>query len=777
MTTKFDKLLPILQENAWPGMVARLAETLGVSSESLFKLGVGYLPVVQFKKGLNYNGWWVFPERDHEATVVGLALRAWDGKKVMYPGSKHGMFYAVNPNHRQGTEAYQSGKDNWVRTADAGLACPVCGKPDGCLLSSEDPDDPRAVICIRNSSPRPMDFGFLHIRKESGRLQHSTHALASSELPVVIVEGMSDAAAAMDMGLPAVGRPSNLAGLAELSKLVRGRHLIIVGENDRRWNPDKNKWDHPGLEGQMAAFDYLRPHCKKVIRLFPPEDYKDLREWCRNGLDREAFLKYAEEGGETRAELKHLESSDPLFVAQAWLNREQSIGGRIILRRYKGQWYRYESGKYVEVEPDMTIRGGLYGFLEDKTCSTLTAGGEERIHAYTPTRSKINDVIDALNRFCPIAETPPCWLNDHVGPNPSWVIAYPNGILDVNRYLDGDVDGSLLDPTPDLFTVATLPYAFDPTAECPAWMEFLETTFDDEDKIKLLQEWLGYNMIPDNSQEKMMMYQGPSRAGKGVCLTMQEALVGRDQLGVTDFEALGSDFGKAPLVGKLSCLLPDVVLGYRTDKNKAMQDVLRITGNDPVNINRKHLQELPNYHLYCRFTMAVNELPTLPDHAGALENRLLVIEFTRSFRGREDRTLKYRLPEEAPGVAVWALEGLKRLRDTGKFTQPRSSLLVLDEFRRLSSPIAEFMEECCDLDHEQKFDIEKSKLFEAWAAWAKERGMNPGMPSRFSTRLKAKTPDVGTAVYQRAGKQRNVFTGIKLKAWAEQRLLGRPGLS
>jgi putative DNA primase/helicase len=772
MPTKFDKLLPTLQENAWTGMVSHLADQLGVSSESLYKLGVGYLPAVQFKRGLNTQGWWVFPERDHDANVVGLSLRSWDGFKVMYPGSKHGMFYHVNPTHRKGEESYDAGAKNWVRTMDAGVDCPVCQKPDGCLLSADDPDDPQAVICIRQQSKRPQEMGWLHIRKDSGNLRPSSRAIALSDDPVVVVEGASDAAAALDLGFVAVGRPSNLAGLSELSRLVRGRDLIVLGENDRKWNPDLERWDTPGLDGLIAAFDYLRPHCRKVVRLMPPEEIKDLRQWVREGLTREDFLAAVENQGETRAELTHLDSSDPLYVAEKWLGREHSIGGKPVLRKYKGRWFKYEEGHYTEVDEDAVVRGGLYDFLEDKTYTSINLNGDETVMSYSPNRKKVNDVIDALNRDCPVSGTPPCWLNGVDGPDPTWLVPYPNGLLDVVSYLDYGND-ALLDSTPDLFTLSTLPYAFDPTAECPAWLEFLESTFDDPAKIDLLQEWFGYLMIPDNSQEKMMLFRGPSRAGKGVTLAMLEALVGRDQTASMTFDELASPNGLAQCLGKLSAIMPDAVLSNRVDKPKALGTLLSVVGNDPVTV-KKLYQDVFTSTIYSRFTIAVNELPTLPDHAGALENRLLVIEFTRSFKGKEDRTLKSRLPYEAPGVANWALEGLRRLRDRGQFTLPKSSQLVLDEFRKVSSPIAEFMEECCDFDHEQKGEVERHKLFEAWAAWGKERNINPGMPARFANRFLSKAPDVGKDTYQRHGKKRSVYTGVRLQPWAESRLLGKP---
>jgi hypothetical protein len=47
----------------------------------------------------------------------------------------------------------------------------------------------------------------------------------------------------------------------------------------------------------------------------------------------------------------------------------------------------------------------------------------------------------------------------------------------------------------------------------------------------------------------------------------------------------------------------------------------------------------------------------------------LVLTFQNSFRDRMDTELRTRLAAELPGVALWALEGLRRLRANGmRFT-------------------------------------------------------------------------------------------------------------
>ena len=118
----------------------------------------------------------------------------------MYPGSKHGFTYEINPDHRQGDQGYSSGAHNWVRTMDVAVLCPMCGKPDGCLVSAEDPNDPRAAVCIREKSAKQLRFGYLHIRKAEGNLKSGSSLMESND-PIVTVEGFSDTAAVLDLGM------------------------------------------------------------------------------------------------------------------------------------------------------------------------------------------------------------------------------------------------------------------------------------------------------------------------------------------------------------------------------------------------------------------------------------------------------------------------------------------------------------------------------------------------------------------------------------------------
>lgn len=110
--------------------------------------------------------------------------------------------------------------------------------------------------------------------------------------PVLIVEGGSDVAAALTVGLPAIGRPSNTGG-ADVIQTVLGEKVkaaVVVGERDE--NPERRGtlqscpvdcrgclvcW--PGLAGAKIVAKKLG--CRFVL---PPEGVKDFRECVRKGV-------------------------------------------------------------------------------------------------------------------------------------------------------------------------------------------------------------------------------------------------------------------------------------------------------------------------------------------------------------------------------------------------------------------------------------------------------------------------------------------------------------
>ena len=124
------------------------------------------------------------------------------------------------------------------------------------------------------------------------------------KVPVIIVEGGSDTAAGIAMGLSVVGRPSNIGGVDYLARLLKGldRPMCIIAEQDRKEHDTlaevvrrqhdpkctgcRSCW--PGKAGAIAMSMSLSKRLNRIVQWsFPPDGAKDLRAWMvSRGVDR-----------------------------------------------------------------------------------------------------------------------------------------------------------------------------------------------------------------------------------------------------------------------------------------------------------------------------------------------------------------------------------------------------------------------------------------------------------------------------------------------------------
>jgi len=733
-----DNLLSQCQANVFPAMLDEFAEGLGLSARPFADLGVGYMPD---------EGAWVCPERDTTGKIVGLLRRFENGKKYLVKGGQRGFTYAVNPHYA--AKKYDPSKYHWVRCTGK-RPCPICDKPDWCMVSSDDPANPGAVLCARveqGAKKQIGESGYLHILKKQHR-QENYSLLAESDHPVVLTEGMTDWAAATHLGFVAVGRPSATFVDEKLGKLISGREVIVVGDNDP---------NGIGAVGVDKITRSIESAAISVTAVFPPDGIKDLREWVSAGLTQKEFLTHIKKfGATTRYDM--LSSNAPLDLAEAWLRSCHNMNTTLSLRKYAGQWYRYKDNGY-EICSVETLRGELWAYLGDKNYLKVTDKGEF-IEPITPTLTLINNVLDALNRWCHVHDEPALWLSPRLAHiDPRWLIAFQNGILDVKKFIKtGYTD--LIPSTPELFNLHCITYNYDPKATClltdaAVW----DILSQDIEKWDLLWEWNGYNAISTQMFEKLLLIIGERRSGKGTLIALLTALIGHRQCASITFKSLCGDFGHQPLMGKLAALMPDAQTGRGVDAATAMEKIKTITGGDPVGVNRKHKDELPYVNLQCRFTIAVNTIPQLPDQARALEPRLNIIALRESYVGREDRELKEKIVSELPGAMNRALEGLARLMKNMRFTEPKDSIQMAEEFRMITTPLATFLEECCIMgDH----TCSKHELYDCWKVWCEYNGMRPGTVTQLQQRLLSYSISIRSDKAEFKGASLPIYKGLCL---------------
>ena len=150
-------------------------------------------------------------------------------------------------------------------------------------------------------------------------------------------------------------------------------------------------------------------------------------------------------------------------------------------------------------------------------------------------------------------------------------------------------------------------------------------------------------------------------------------------------DRFGKDFGMAGLVDKTAMIIPDMREGRRIDLGVVTERLLNISGEDPISIARKYLDDWRGM-LRCRVMIMSNEIPRLPDGTGTIASRFVPVKMFNSFLGCEDTNLKPKLTRELPEIMNWALTGLRRLNERGYFVIPEDDDIIdAGEVRRVGT--------------------------------------------------------------------------------------------
>lgn len=430
------------------------------------------------------------------------------------------------------------------------------------------------------------------------------------------------------------------------------------------------------------------------------------------------------------------------------------------LWHWRGNFFVWDGAAYRRQEPEV-FRSTVQRFLRSVRVIQKKGGAK----SFKPEPRNVDAVIKTLAAECQVpVSRMPAWLDKH-RPDPADVIAFANGLLDFRRMQTEGIE-ALTPPTPQWFSETVLPYKLCTTARCPQWGTFLRQVLGDNDKgIKLLQEWFGYCMTADTRHQKLMMLIGPTRCGKGTICRALQRVIGEGNYVNPTFAGLGTRFGLEPLVGKRVGIIPDAHLGRDSDPVSVLDKLLQISGEDNVAVEPKGKSTLASVKLGVRFTIACNEPPDLPDASGAIIPRLLMLSFTESFAGREDLNLDERLAGETPGIALWSLEGLRRLRKNGTFTDPDGSAELRNDFERQSAPIAAFLQDRCELGTSQSHSVAVDVFYTTWCEWARNNGHHPGTKESLGKRLR--TASRNTVVKLRVTgedkRQRMEYVGVRVR--------------
>lgn len=385
---------------------------------------------------------------------------------------------------------------------------------------------------------------------------------------------------------------------------------------------------------------------------------------------------------------------------------------------------------------------GVYKVVEDDHCKRII---RDRLLAEHVRMNQINDVFGQWSLGISMAV-------DQMNPNPH-IINVKNGLYDIKM-------GELATHAVKYPSTIQMKTTFDPEAEAPRFMTFLNDCLDRETQ-RLVQEIVGYLLIPETCAQKAFVFVGEGGAGKSTLLSViQDLLLGRENVSNVPWHNLGDRFKTVEIFGKLANIFADLP-SKNIDDNGMFKS---ITGEDMIIGERKNKNPFA-FQATARLVFSCNEIPrNLGDRSEAFYRRLVIVPFLPAKpEPLRDLKLRDKLVSEAPGILNWALAGLSRLRENDfRFSESRGSRESLNSYRITGSSVLSFSQDHCCI--ETGVRVSASQLYFAYQTYAKDSGLKAVSQKRFWSELEGEYR--GLEKIRDSKTRRIIYQGIDLGEWS-----------
>lgn len=548
--------------------------------------------------------------------------------------------------------------------------------------------------------------------------------------------------------------PDNTPWIAEL---LAGMSVWVVHDCDvpgQQGATDIPRNDGTSRPGWAPCLARSATECKNVVLPYPIEkDHgKDLRDWLREPHTFADLAELASSASpvppapEPEATTKPNEAiDDPHRLARVNLDRYGRHKEGAAIRYWRDEWYTWklDRGCYRTIESN-ELRAKVIGAIKEE----FDRANIEEIRDYEekkrsgeispdndqgpPVAKKVGQgvVANVLAAMADLTLIPSStesltWLGEDGSRQRRNFVALRNGILDIDKVMSGGtVEDCLQAHSPRWFSTVRLPYKFDESAKCPKWESFLEKNLEmDPERIKILQEWAGYCLLPDTGEQKFLVLEGEGSNGKSVYMAAITALLGEPNCSHIPLEIFGDRFAKSQTIGKLVNISADV-----GELDKVAEGYLKsFTSGDVMFFDRKGINGV-DCTPTARLMIACNNRPRFSDRSSGVWRRMLLVPFRIEIQKHErvrnmDKPWWWEQSGELPGIFNWALLGLHRLRKQGGFTESSLGSEAMEDYRCESNPARDFLMENCE-PHESAA-IRSEFLYSLYVHWCQKTGHKP----------------------------------------------------
>ncbi|MCK4676770.1 MAG: hypothetical protein KAT48_01445 [Bacteroidales bacterium] len=323
-----------------------------------------------------------------------------------------------------------------------------------------------------------------------------------------------------------------------------------------------------------------------------------------------------------------------------------------------------------------------------------------------------------------------------------------------------NLESGILQPhterTKSLFNTNLLELQHRAGAQCNRWKQFLDEIFngdsDKNEKIMLLQEYMGYCLTTDVSQQKALYLLGNGSNGKSIIIKVLQRILSKRNYTSIELHELANKHYVIKLQNKLLNVCSEV------DKSILKTDIFKkIVSGDSLTGDKK-FKDTITFDPYCKLIFAANDLPASSDKSHGYFRRLIILKFNNIFEGKkQDKDLIKTLYKEIDGIFIWMIDGLNRLCCNGCFTSVESSRIELESYREKNNNVIAFIKDQCELKIDS--NIKYEDLYSEYRQYCQDSGNTPFSKRNFRDEV---LKNFLTITFKRHNIEGNCFFYVKI---------------
>ncbi|MED4903968.1 phage/plasmid primase, P4 family [Parageobacillus thermoglucosidasius] len=381
-----------------------------------------------------------------------------------------------------------------------------------------------------------------------------------------------------------------------------------------------------------------------------------------------------------------------------------------------GKWYIWDGKRWNEDKSNQlkqlakdTVRNIYKEAYEEEDADKRKALSEHAMRS--ESRARIEAMISLAESEVPV-------LPDDMDRD-IWLFNCQNGVIDLKT-------GDLLPHKREYMMTKISPVAYDPNAECPTWIKFLEDIMQDEngnikhELIDFLQKAIGYSLTGDTSEQVVFFLYGTGRNGKSTFVNTIKEILGdygkqtnADTFTVKRSDRVNNDI--AALKGARFVAATESEEGARLAESLIKQ----ITGGDPIAarfLHQEWFEYVPQYKIF--FT--TNHKPVIRGGDEGIWRRIRLIPFTVTIPLEKlDKDLPQKLRGEMPGILRWAVEGCLKWQQEG-LGNPKEVQEATQGYKEEMDTLGNFIKENCVIVPSAKCAV--SELYKKYTEWCEDNG-------------------------------------------------------